>query len=87
MVPDFENMQYEGRLQGAGQFEKALMLRRNYKNIRIISKRVGVILRIQGVMGSRVRVTRSEAAALNAKELQRIECLAKIIRTLFKDIR
>ena len=31
-------------------------------------------------------MTRSEASALNAKELQRVECLAKAIGALLKDI-
>ncbi len=38
------------------------------------------------VKDSRVRVTQSEATALNAKELQRFGSLAKVIQTLFKDI-
>ena len=36
--------------------------------------------RVQGVKDSRVRVTQSEATALNAKELQRFESLAKVIQ-------
>jgi len=36
--------------------------------------------RVQGVKDSRVRVTQSEATALNAKELQRFESLAKAIQ-------
>jgi len=42
--------------------------------------------RVQGVKDSRVRVTQSEATALNVKELQRFESLAKVIQTLFRDI-
>ena len=38
------------------------------------------------VKDSRVRVTRSEAEALNAKELQRVESLAEVIQTLFRNI-
>jgi len=36
--------------------------------------------RVQGIKDSRVRVTQSEATALNAKELQRFESLAKAIK-------
>ena len=38
------------------------------------------------IKGSRIRVTQSEGSTLNAKELQGLECMAKVIQTLFKDI-
>jgi len=60
---------------------------RGVKGSRILSPiEQALSQRGQGVQDLRVRVTRSEASALNANELQRLENLVIVIRTLFRHL-